>query len=152
MTPKEQLRQISTLNQRIEQRLKLIEYYMEQAERMGGALSLVGSVTGTKEQSPMERWVDKAIDLARDLEAEVEALRAERRLVGGIVDRIENAKQKQVLELRYFSPQPMTWEEIAEKMGLDVRWVYRLHGEALKSYERVTTPVKAIVSRDMMRL
>ena len=152
MTPKEQLRQISTLNQRIDQRLKLIEYYMEQAERMGGALSLVGSVTGTKEQSPMERWVDKAIDLARDLEAEVEALRAERRLVGGIVDRIENAKQKQVLELRYFSPQPMTWEEIAEKMGLDVRWVYRLHGEALKSYERVTTPVKAIVSRDMMRL
>ena len=32
MTPKEQLRQISTLNQRIDQRLKLIEYYMEQAE------------------------------------------------------------------------------------------------------------------------
>ncbi len=150
MTPKEQLRQISTLNQRIEQRLKLIEYYMEQAERMGGALSLVGSVTGTKEQSPMERWVDKAIDLARDLEAEVEALRAERRLVGGIVDRIENAKQKQVLELRYFSIRPPTWEQIAENMGLDVRWVYRLHGEALKSYERVTTPVKAIVSRGMM--
>ena len=143
MTPKEQLRQISTLNQRIEQRLKLIEYYMEQAERMGGALSLVGSVTGTKEQSPMERWVDKAIDLARDLEAEVEALRAERRLVGGIVDRIENAKQKQVLELRYFSPQPMTWEEIAEKMGLDERWVRRVHGYALLEYGRVADGTKS---------
>ena len=143
MTPKEQLRQISTLNQRIDQRLKLIEYYMEQAERMGGALSLVGRVTGTKEQSPMERWVDKAIDLARDLEAEVEALRAERRLVGGIVDRIENAKQKQVLELRYFSPQPMTWEEIAEKMGLDERWVRRVHGYALLEYGRVADGTKS---------
>ena len=143
MTAKEQLRQLATLNQRIDQRLKLIEYYMEQAERMGGALSLVGRVTGTKEQSPMERWVDKAIDLARDLEAEVEALRAERRLVGGIVDRIENAKQKQVLELRYFSPQPMTWEEIAEKMGLDERWVRRVHGYALLEYGRVADGTKS---------
>lgn len=152
MTPKEQLRQISTLNQRIDQRLKLIEYYMEQAERMGGAMSQVGAISGTKEQSPMERWVDKAVDLAKDLEAEVEALRMERRLVGGIVDRIENPKYKQVLELRYFSIHPPTWEQIADDMGLDVRWVYRLHGEALKSYAQVTTPVKAIVKRDMMRL
>ena len=137
MTPKEQLRQLSTINQRIDQRLKLIEYYMEQAERMGGALSQIGVVTGTKERSPMERWVDKAVDLARDLEGEVEELRAERRLIGGIVDRITNPKYKQVLELRYFSPKSPRWEDIAETMGLDVRWVYRLHGEALLEYSKV---------------
>ena len=137
MTPKEQLRQLSTINQRIDQRLKLIEYYMEQAERMGGALSQVGAVTGTKERSPMERWVDKAVDLAHDLEGEGEELRAERRLIGGIVDRMPNPKYKQVLELRYFSPYPVKWEDIAETMGLDVRWVYRLHGEALLEYSKV---------------
>ena len=75
MTAKEQLRQL-TLNQRIDQRLKLIEYYMEQAERMGGALSQVGVVSGTKTQSPMADWVDKAIDLAADISKEVDALRA----------------------------------------------------------------------------
>ena len=137
MTPKEQLRQLSTINQRIDQRLKLIEYYMEQAERMGGALSQVGVVTGTKTQSPMADWVDKAIDLARDLENEVDSLRAERRLVCGIVDRMPNPRYKQVLELRYFSPKPPRWEDIAETMGLDVRWVYRLHGEALLEYAKV---------------
>ena len=137
MTAKEQLRQLSTLNQRIDQRLKLIEYYMEQAERMGGALSQVGAVTGTKERSPMERWVDKAVDLAHDLEGEVEELRAERRLIGGIVDRMPNPRYKQVLELRYFSPKQPRWEDIAETMGLDVRWVYRLHGEALLEYSKV---------------
>ena len=142
MTAKEQLRQLATLNQRIDQRLKLIEYYMEQAERMGGALSQVGAVTGTKERSPMERWVDKAVDLARDLEGEVEELRAERRLIGGIVDRMPNPKYKQVLELRYFSPQPMTWEEIAEKMGLDERWVRRVHGYALLEYGWVADGTK----------
>lgn len=137
MTPKEQLRQISSLNQRIDQRLKLIEYYMEQAERMGGALTLVGAVSGTKEKSPMERWVDKAIDLANDLASEVEALRMERRLVCGIVDRLTNPKHKQVLELRYFSPTTTKWEDIAEIMEVDVRHVYRLHGEALVQYARI---------------
>ena len=137
MTAKEQLRQLSTLNQRIEQRLKLIEYYMEQAERMGGALSQCGVVTGTKAQSPMADWVDKAVDLANDISGEVNALRAERRLICGIVDRMPNPKYKQVLELRYFSPYPAKWEDIAETMGLDVRWVYRLHGEALLEYAKV---------------
>lgn len=137
MTPKEQLRQISSLNQRIDQRLKLIEYYMAQAERMGGALSMVGSVSSTREHSPMERWVDKAIDLANDLASEVEALRMERRLVCGIVDRLTNPKHKQVLELRYFSPTTTKWEDIAEIMEVDVRHVYRLHGEALVQYARI---------------
>lgn len=138
MTAKEQLRQLSTLNQRIDQRLKLIEYYMEQAERMGGALSQVGAVAGTKERSPMERWVDKAIDLKNDLADEIESLRAERRLVCGIVDRIENPRYKQVLELRYFSPKTPTWEQIAEQMEADVRHIYRLHGEALLEYMNVS--------------
>lgn len=138
MTAKEQLRQLSTLNQRIDQRVKLIEYYMEQAERMGGALSQCGVVTGTKAQSPMADWVDRAVDLAIDIGGEVQALRAERRLVCGIVDQIPNARHKQVLELRYFAPRPMRWEDIADTMGLDVRWVYRLHGEALQEYTKVT--------------
>ncbi len=142
MTAKEQLRQLSTLNQRIDQRLKLIEYYMEQAERMGGALSQVGAVSSTREHSPMERWVDKAIDLKNDLADEIESLRAERRLVCGIVDRIENPRYKQVLELRYFSLTAPTWEEIAEAMGLDERWVRRLHGYALLEYGRVADGTK----------
>ena len=137
LTPKEQLRQLPTLQQRIDQRLKLIEHYMEQAERMGGAMKAI-VVSSTKEQSPMERWVDKAVDLARDIEGEVEALRAERRLVCGVVEQIKNPRYKQVLELRYFSPQVPTWEQIAEVMGVDVRHVHRLHGEALVQYSQVT--------------
>ena len=137
MTAKEQLRQLSNLNQRIDQRLKLIEYYMEQAERMGGALSQIGVVTGTKTQSPMADWIDKAIDLANDISGEVNALRAERRLICGIVDRMPNPKYKQVLELRYFSPYPVKWEDIAEQMGVDVRHVYRLHGEALVQFSHI---------------
>jgi DNA-directed RNA polymerase specialized sigma subunit len=137
MTAKEQLRQLSTLNQRIEQRRKLVEYYMEQAEKMGGALSQVGVVTGTKTQSPMTDCVDKAIDLAADIAAEMDALKAERRLICGIVERIPDARYKPVLELRYFAPRTPIWEDIAEEMGIDVRHVHRLHGEALVQFSLI---------------
>lgn len=140
LSPKEQLSQIPQMNQRISQRVKLIEYYMEQAEKMGGALKEI-SVKASGTQSPMADWVDKAIDLAGDIEREVEELRAERRLVCGIVSQITNPKYKQVLELRYFSPYAATWEYIAEEMQLDVRWVYRLHGEALAEYGKIASPV-----------
>ena len=133
LSPKEQLSQIPQMNQRISQRVKLIEYYMEQAEKMGGALKEI-SVKASGTQSPMADWVDKAIDLANDMNKDVDALRAERRLICGIVDRMPNARYKQVLELRYFSPHPARWEDIAEIMECDVRHVYRLHGEALMQY------------------
>jgi hypothetical protein len=139
LSPKEQLMQIPQINQRITQRVKLIEHYMEQAEKMGGALKQICVKSGGT-QSPMTDWVDKAIDLAGDIEREVEELRAERRLVCGIVAQITNPRHKQVLELRYFSPYPPTWEYIAEEMGLDVRWVYRLHGEALAEYGKIASP------------
>ena len=34
-----------------------------------------------------------------------------------------------MLELYYIDG--LTWEDVAQRMGLDVRWVYRLHGRAL---------------------
>lgn len=36
---------------------------------------------------------------------------------------------EEVLELRYLHY--MLWEDIAEKMHRDLRWIYRLHGKAL---------------------
>lgn len=139
ITPKEQLQKMTYLQQRIDQRLSLIEYYKEQAERMGGALKQV-VVQSFGDPCRMESWVDKALDMAGDIVKEVDELRAERRLAIGIVEQIKNPKHRQVLELRYFSPSPPTWEEISEMMGLDLRWVYRLHGEALNEYGKITAP------------
>ena len=136
---KEQVTPIINLNnQRIDQRLKLIEYYMEQAERMGGALSQVGVVSGTKTQSPMADWVDKAIDLAADISKEVDTLRAERRLdlrdCGEDTRRPVQARCWNCVTLLHVTP---IWEDIAEQMGIDVRHVHRLHGEALVQFSLI---------------
>lgn len=31
----------------------------------------------------------------------------------------------------------LSWQEVADKMGYDVRWIYVLHGKALQEFERI---------------
>lgn len=138
MTAKEQLRQITTIDQRISSRIALIERYMEQAERMEHALNRI-SVQSSTDPSPMETCVCKALDLANDIRAEVEQLREERRITMETVSCITNARHRQVLELRYMSGVPTPWTEIAEVMQTDIRWVFRLHGYALKDFSCIAS-------------
>ena len=92
MSPKEQLSRIPQMNQRIDQRvLNSLSITWNRQRKMGGALKEI-CVKGSGSQSPMSDWVDKAIDLGGRYWKEVEDLRAERRLVCGIVDRIRSTK------------------------------------------------------------
>ena len=45
------------------------------------------------------------------------------------IRQVEEPRLAEVLELYYIDG--FTWEQVAERMGLDLRWVYRLHGRAL---------------------
>ena len=42
---------------------------------------------------------------------------------------MEEARLREVLELYYIDG--FTWEQVAQRMELDPRWVFRLHGKAL---------------------
>ena len=43
---------------------------------------------------------------------------------------ISDEKYKLLLQLRYIDL--LKWEEIADRLECDVRWVYRMHGKALR--------------------
>jgi DNA-directed RNA polymerase specialized sigma subunit len=45
------------------------------------------------------------------------------------IDAVEEARLREVLELYYIDG--FTWEQVAQRMELDPRWVFRLHGKAL---------------------
>ena len=45
------------------------------------------------------------------------------------IDQVEEARLREVLELYYIDG--YTWGQVAQRMGVDLRWVYRLHGRAL---------------------
>lgn len=62
-----------------------------------------------------------------------------------VVESVPDERQRLLLSLRYISF--TRWEDIAEQMGYDVRWIYRLHGNALQSAALILANKKAIQSQ-----
>ncbi len=50
--------------------------------------------------------------------------------------KVQDIRYRTLLELHYLKK--ITWEKVAEEMHIDVRHIYRLHGEALKEIKRGT--------------
>lgn len=126
MTPKEYLSQAWHLDQRISAR---------EAERdriialAAGARSpqLTGMPRGG--QHDWTNAVDRAVDMTSDITREIMELVQLKAEINRTIAAVPDERCRTLLELRYRSY--LTWEQIAERMGYDVRWVYRLHGEAL---------------------
>lgn len=55
------------------------------------------------------------------------------RQIEAAVERMEDPKEKELLRLRYL--QDMKWEDVAERMTYDLRWIHRLHGKALEHFD-----------------
>lgn len=47
--------------------------------------------------------------------------------------KLQDVRYRTLLELYYLKK--LTWEKVAEEMHIDVRHIYRLHGQALKEVE-----------------
>ena len=85
--------------------------------------------------SDMMSTVDKIVDMQSVINAEIDRL----------VDLKEEARTKinQLKDTRYVSLLTdyyincKTWEQVADDMGYDLRWVYRLHGRALQSFSKI---------------
>lgn len=81
----------------------------------------------------------KAIDTIVDMQVEI------RREVCNLVHLKNEARNKinQLSDSRYvgiltdYYINCKTWEQVAEDMNLDLRWVYRLHGRALQILEKI---------------
>jgi DNA-directed RNA polymerase specialized sigma subunit len=72
---------------------------------------------------------DRVIELERRLQAQISEMCRQKQAAIEAIDRVEEARLREVLELYYLDG--YTWEQVAERMTLDKRWVYRLHGKAL---------------------
>ena len=126
MTAKEYLQQAWRLDQRIEARIAEKDRLMSQVQS-ARAPQLTGMPRGGKHD-----WtdaVDRAVDMSRAIDADIQRMIRLKYQIWQTIDRVEDARYRMVLELRYRSF--YTWEEIASAMGYVVQHIYRLHGEAL---------------------
>ena len=125
MTAKEFLQQGWHIEQRIEKR-------KDERERLMTKLT-----NGVQQLSGMPRggvhdWTDTAIKIAeldKMLMADIDCLVTLKADICKAIDAVEDMRYRRLLELRYRHYE--SWEQIAVDMGYDIRWVYRLHGEAL---------------------
>lgn len=126
MTAKEYLKQIYRLDRRIELDRRKIE-------KLRAVLDYKPPSGGSGSGSSADRIPDT---LAKIIEYEEQAERLTKRYIELYIEiekaiaAVSDPVLREVLERRYLLYQK--WEEIAEAMHRDLRWVYRLHGKALQ--------------------
>ena len=126
MTAKEFLRRARAVDRRVDEAQERVERLRAKLE--AGRLS---RVTGMPRGGGAD-WTETADRL---IELEQAVNRSTRELVRwklaaiDAIRAVEEPRLAEVLELYYIDG--LTWEQVANRMGLDLRWVYRLHGRAL---------------------
>ena len=72
---------------------------------------------------------DRVIELEQRYNEKIREMCRLKQAAQDAIDLVEEARLRELLELYYLDG--YTWEQVAETMHLDLRWVYRLHGRAL---------------------
>ena len=126
MTAKEFLRQARDADRRIDEA-------MERLERMRAKLEAgrMSNLTGMPRGGALD-WTetaDRVIELERRVNARIREMVRQKQAAMDAIDRVEEARLREVLELYYLDG--YTWEQVAEQMDMSDRHVKRLHGIAL---------------------
>lgn len=79
--------------------------------------------------------IDRLIELDKETSARILELCGIKREVRQTIDRVEDRRFRELLELRYINYH--TFDEIAEIMQYDSRWIYELHRQALNAVDTI---------------
>lgn len=140
MTAKEFLFQAFTIDKTVNSRLLEIERLQEQRERIRARLEAgrVSNLSGMPRGGGSD-WTDsvsRATEIDKKLEAAIDNLNVDvqemcrvKRIIAEAIDSVDEARYRLVLEYRYRDL--LKWEDVAAKMGYELRQTFNLHGEAL---------------------
>lgn len=127
------LERIENASRRLEDMSYRAQRFREQAMRATGSMEAT-RVSGTDGGSKVSRNMNSCIDLARDIDRRAAALRKQYDAACQMIDNVQSANAREVLELRYL--RGMRWEDIGKRMHYDERQVYRLNRRALEDVQR----------------
>ena len=127
MTAKEFLRRARTADRRIDEAQERVDRLRAKLE--AGRMS---SITGMPRGGGAD-WTetaDRLIELERVVNQRTRELVRWKLAVIDAIRAVEEPRLAEVLELYYIDG--LTWEQVAQRMGYEVRQIYRLHGVALR--------------------
>ena len=134
MTAKDFLRRARNVDRRVDEATERVDRLRAKLE--AGRMS---KITGMP-RGGSEDWTataDKLIELEQRVNARIRELVRVKHLAMDAIDRVDEARLREVLELYYIDG--FSWEQVAQRMELDVRQVFRLHGRGL---QRIVVPVE----------
>ena len=117
------------LNQRIDRLLEEQSRWREKAMRITPVLSPVPGGGGSG--SPIERPMDKVLEIDAEINREIDELQIVRQEIRAALNQLEDENLKLLMEYRYING--LTWEQIAVKMNYSYMQICRLHGKALRT-------------------
>ena len=129
-----QLRDVRHCHLRVLTLCARAEKYREMAMQATGRTDAI-RVSGTSERSKVEKYILELWDVHNELQQEIAQLMEKSREAEAQIRRLPDSRYRAVLELRYLCG--LTWEEIAERTSFTLRWVHKLHKEALEAFGKV---------------
>lgn len=131
MTAKEYLRQIGTLDAKINRRMKQVEELKVLATSTG-SLTPGDKVQSSPSGDKMSGIVIKWIDMEHEITAMIDELIDLKNQIIGEIHQLDDVRYIRILEMRYIDQE--TFEQIAVTMHMDIRHIFRLHGYALQEF------------------
>ena len=132
MNAKEYLSRARLLDRQIDSKIQQIEELNRLTTNCTATLT---GIPGAPRRggSVMADAVDRIVDLEREINRDIDRLVDLKREIMAAIRSVDNSKYRLVLEKRYLCYR--TWEQIAADTGYNVRYLYRIHGEALKKVQ-----------------
>lgn len=135
MTAKEYLRQAYLLDQRIEAKLFQLQSLKELA------LKCTSVMTGMPHSpnhggSRLEDTITKIVDMQAEINNDIDRLVDLKQEISERIAALDNPQQQAILMMRYIGCK--NWAEISVELGYNLRYVYRVHSEALRALELAT--------------
>lgn len=115
------------ISKRIDRLLEEQSRWREMALKITPTLSQTPG--GGESGSPIERPMDKVLEIEEKIDQEIDELQEVRRDIKTVLGQLEDDTLRLLMEYRYLDG--LTFEEIAVKMHYSWRWVIKLHGKAL---------------------
>lgn len=136
MTVKEYLQQVYKINQKIKRLTKRRDDIRADMYSIG---SPAGHMDADKVQTTMSgdkmlNLIAKVDTLERDIVVEISQLTDTKDTICRQIERVKDERYKNILFQRYVLLK--SWESIAVDLDYHIKWVYRLHGEALKAFQK----------------
>ena len=133
ISAKEYLKSIRTLDMAI--KVKEEELYRLKLNIASLSPQTTGERVMNSSTSDMMSTVDKIVDMQAVINAEIDRLVNLKEEARSKINQLKDTRYVSLLTDYYINCK--TWEQVADDMGYDLRWVYRLHGRALQSSSKI---------------